>query len=205
MNGSQISTQKMLDPNFPAYNFTSAGFYNPLSTTVVSLSNLVWPGGSKEAPADLFVEDWDCPFSDDDVSTSNFGTLIGVLMCSVILMILLLATLMIWKKFWNRKALDLADRVPFSQSDLQHILTMIIEFVQVSAMGPSIKSLSYSLYVVGMAMNVDLSDLLDLKNGVFWFVVNAFLGLVFLYILLFALNHLKVLENNSSLYLVQVI
>jgi hypothetical protein len=195
----------MTDPVVPAYNFTSVGFFNPLSATVVSLSDLVWPGGSKDPPTDLFVDDWDCPFSDDDVTTSNFGALVGVLMCVAILMILVVATALIWKKFWNRRAIDLITRVPFSQSDLQHILTMIIEFVQVSAMGPNIKSLSYSLYVVGMALNVDLSDLLDLKNGVFWFIVNAFLGLVGLYIILFTLNQLKILENNSNHYIVQVV
>jgi hypothetical protein len=61
------------------------------------------------------------------------------------------------------------------------MLTMAIEFIQATAMGPSIKTLLNILYIVGMALSMDLSDVLDLKNGVFWVVVDVFFGLVFLY------------------------
>jgi hypothetical protein len=50
-----------------------------------------------------------------------------------------------------------------------------------------------------------LSDLLDLKNGVFWVVVTTFLGLVLLYICLFIFDVLKIAQRYSDLYVVQIL
>jgi hypothetical protein len=46
---------------------------------------------------------------------------------------------------------------------------------------------------------------IDMKSGVFWFVVNVFLGLVFVFFVLFMLTAFKVLENNSNYYLAQIV
>jgi hypothetical protein len=58
--------------------------------------------------------------------------------------------MLIWKKFWNFNLVPLDYRAPYSQSDLQHVLTMVIEFIQTMSMGPDIKTLNYTFWYVGM-------------------------------------------------------
>jgi hypothetical protein len=82
---------------------------------------------------------------------------------------------MVWKRFWNLSLMPLNYRAPFSQADLQHILTMVIEFIQTMAMGPTIQSLNYTIWAIGMMCTVDLSNLIDMKQGMFWNFVDAFL------------------------------
>jgi hypothetical protein len=42
-----------------SYDLTEIGVYNPLASTVLTLSNFTWAGGSKDTPSDTFVEDHD--------------------------------------------------------------------------------------------------------------------------------------------------
>jgi hypothetical protein len=94
MNGFKIAKLELRDPTQNGYISTELGFYNPLAATIVSLDNIVWAAtilsldnivwaatilsldniiwadGSTEVPTDTFGEDWDCSFSDDDVSVS---------------------------------------------------------------------------------------------------------------------------------------
>jgi hypothetical protein len=104
---------------FPSYTLATVGTYNPLASTVLQLNKFVWPNGDTETPTDTFVEDNDCPFSDDDVEGSKFGVIIGMVTCFTLLAVLVIISLFIWRKFWNFNVLPLNYRAPISQSDLQ--------------------------------------------------------------------------------------
>jgi hypothetical protein len=87
----------MDDPTQSAYNFTTVGSYNPLASTVLNLPNFAWPGGAADPPGDLFSEDWDCPFPDNEVTESKFGIMIGAILCCTVLLVLVVVTAIIWK------------------------------------------------------------------------------------------------------------
>jgi hypothetical protein len=67
---------------------------------------------------------------------------------------------------------------------------MVVEFIQVTAMGPSVQSLNYTIWAVGMACSVDLSQLIDVTDGAFWILVDCFFGMVTIYFSLFVLDQL---------------
>jgi hypothetical protein len=50
-------------------------------------------------------------------------------LCFELLLLLILATTFIWEKSWSITAIDLKVRLLFSQADLQHMMTMAIEFI----------------------------------------------------------------------------
>ena len=81
---------------------------------------------------------------------------------------------------------------------------MCIEFVQTMSMGPSIKSLNHTLWTLGMMCAVDLSDLIDMKNGAYWHMVQLFLCLAFLYFALFAMVRLKLNARFDNYYFFHV-
>jgi hypothetical protein len=162
--GGFLLTQKSWpDITNNEYEQTNVGSYHPLASTVLSIDGLIWADGSTDVPDDLFTNDNDCPFSDDDVKRSNFGVMVGCTVCFGILGVMIGVSWLVWKKFWNCTLMPLNYRAPFSQSDLQHILTMIIEFVQTMAMGPTIRSLNHTIWAIGMMCTVDLSNLIDMK------------------------------------------
>jgi hypothetical protein len=160
---------------FPSYSLTNIGTYNPLASTVLELADFTWPDGSKETPSDRFTEDHECPFDDDDVTSSKFGVMIGMITCFTLLAIMIVTSLFIWRKYWNFNVIPLNYRAPISQSDLQQVVTMGLEFVQSMSLGPSIKSLNYTLWYLGMMCQVDLSNVIDMKEGTFWVLINILL------------------------------
>jgi hypothetical protein len=129
MNGFVIQQLKWPTVDFPSYSLNQIATYNPLATIVLQLADFVWPDGSTKTPGDTFVTDNDCPFSDDDVKQSKTGVMIGFCICFSIILIMIVSSVVIWKKYWNFNALPLNYRAPYSQSDLQHIATMVIEFI----------------------------------------------------------------------------
>lgn len=62
--------------------------------------------------------------------------------------------------------------------------TIMIEFLQLIAMGPSIKPIFALLDTVGNALYLDLGSFFDMKNGMFWIFVDFLLASVVLWIIL---------------------
>jgi hypothetical protein len=172
---------------------------------VLQLDNFVWSDGSTEPPVDAFVVDRDCPFDDDDVKQSDFGVMIGVLICMLLMAVMGGITVVVWKRFWNFNLVPLNHRAPFSQSDFQHIATMAIEFIQTMAMGPSIKSLNYVLWTIGMMCQVDLSNVVDMKEGTFLIVIDVVLAITPVYFFLFSALALNLKNRFPDSYLAAVL
>jgi hypothetical protein len=72
------------------------------------------------------------------------------------------------------------------------------------SMGPSIKSLNYSLWYVGMLCQIDLSNVIDMKEGTFWIVVNVLLSIAPIYIALFIVIHFDLKSRFPDSYLISV-
>ncbi|MEE4247395.1 MAG: hypothetical protein V2I33_18450 [Kangiellaceae bacterium] len=69
---------------------------------------------------------------------------------------------------------------------------MAVELVQSMSMGPNIKSLNYTLWYIGMMASIDLSNVIDMKEGTFWVVVNAALAIAPVYFGLYFAIKLKI-------------
>jgi hypothetical protein len=128
----------------------------------------------------------------------------GTVICFALLLAMVVTTMFIWRKYWNFNIIPLNYRAPFSQSDLQHIATMIIELIQTMSMGPSVKSLNYTLWTVGMMFQIDLSSVIDMKEGTFWILINILLAIAPIYFLLLLVIQLNLKSRFPNSYVISV-
>ena len=172
------------------------GEYNPLASTVlISTRDFFWADGSTGIPSDTRSEDWSCPFSDKDVKLSHVGIGITSAICYSILIMAIITSLFIWRKFWQLNVIPLSKRVEFSQSDLVLVLGMIIEFFQYITTGPNFSQYALLLHLIGNILAADLEEILDLKDGLFWSVVNIGISLTGL-MMIFSLFKISKLEDR---------
>jgi hypothetical protein len=81
---------------------------------------------------------------------------------------------------------------------------MVLEFVQSMSMGPSIKSLNYTLWYLGMMCQVDLSNVIDMKEGTFWILINVLLGIAPVYFGLFIVIRFNLKNRFPNSYVISV-
>jgi hypothetical protein len=60
--------------------------------------------------------------------------------------------------------------------------------VQFMAMGPAIGSWAYAFQMIGNAASINLENVIDLKNGVFWFVLIVCLAACFVMFIFYLFN-----------------
>lgn len=93
------------------------------------------------------------------------------------LFITILITIKIWRSSWNIHILPLTERSEFSQSDIMLAVGMFIEFLQYITTGPDFSDYARALYIIGTTVCVNLEEVLDLRNGFFFLVVEICIAL----------------------------
>ncbi|CAG9319094.1 unnamed protein product [Blepharisma stoltei] len=161
------------------------GSYKPYSTQVLKYTTpMIYAGGTTIKPNDLRDENSKCPFSTRLVKTFVKGRELLFGICFGIVLITIVITVFIWKTWWNIPIEMLNKKEEISMQDMVVGITIAVEFFQYAAMGPDFSLISSTLSKVSDAFSLNLDDLLELKNGVFWIVVNIVFGGIGLWIVL---------------------
>ena len=50
---------------------------------------------------------------------------------------------------------------------------MLVEFFQYITTGPPFEDYSFEIHVIGNTLSMDLEEVLDLRDGLFWIIVNV--------------------------------
>ncbi|CAG9319103.1 unnamed protein product [Blepharisma stoltei] len=154
----------------------------PVSTQILYIYNpVVYPDGTTNKPDDLRNQNYDCPFSDNEVKTFIKGQILVFCICFVIAFISIIIIYFIWKRWWNIPIEELRERQEISYEDFLVGATIAIEFFQFVSMGPNISYLSSILGKFSNSLTLELANIIKLKNGVFWVIVDAVYGLIMLW------------------------
>ncbi|CAG9319089.1 unnamed protein product [Blepharisma stoltei] len=150
------------------------GEYMPYSTNLWTVVNpMVYADGSIIKPSDLRDENGTCPFPSKDVRTFAKGRAILFAICFTVALITAVITFIIWKKWWNINVEELKDKQEISPQDFIVGATILIEFFQLASMGPDFSVISPLLYEASNFLSLDLGSIIEMKNGIFWIVVDG--------------------------------
>jgi hypothetical protein len=72
------------------------------------------------------------------------------------------------------------------------------------SMGPDIKSLNRTLWYAGMMCQVDLSNVIDMRDGTFWIFIDVLLGIAPVYFGLFVVVQLNLKTRFPNSYCIDV-
>ncbi|CAG9319127.1 unnamed protein product [Blepharisma stoltei] len=174
------------------------GVLKPFSTQILHITNpLVYPGGTTTKPTDLRNQNSDCPFPDDKVKTFIKGKILIFGICFAIALVSMIITFVIWKRWWNIPIEELKEKQEISFPDLIVAITIAIEFFQYASMGPNISYLSSVMNNFSNSLTLELTNIIKLKNGVFWIIVDAVYGLILLWISMCAVVLFRLDEKYS--------
>jgi hypothetical protein len=81
-------------------HLTHIGTVKSLSSHPYSLGPFIWPNGATKTPEDTRHVEKDCPFPDDEITTSELGQAISFSVASVVLVYSTIVLFFLWKKFW---------------------------------------------------------------------------------------------------------
>ncbi|CAG9319080.1 unnamed protein product [Blepharisma stoltei] len=159
------------------------GALRPLSTHILQITNpIIYSDGTTIKPADLRNQDNPCPFPDDSVKTFMKGKILVFGICFSIAFISIIITIYIWKRWWNAQIDELKDKQEVSFPDVIIGATIVIEFFQYSSMGPNFSMISPFLAEISNPFGLELQNIIKLKNGVFWVVVDIVFGSIVIWI-----------------------
>jgi hypothetical protein len=148
------------------------GNYSPLEATLFTLdSDIIWPDGTTNIPPDFTSEDHDCPFPDDEEETYDLGRIIAFSVSFTIGFVVCIITFIIWKKYWRVPLEPMIGKHEISIYDVILMIAIFVDCFQFASMGPSFRSLSSFLSSLGDAISLDLSELVDLNDGVFYILL----------------------------------
>jgi hypothetical protein len=183
------------------FDLYPVGVYNPLAVQLFKLEKYTWPDGGTTPPSDTRETDNDCPFDDDDVESSEFGIIIANIVIFITLLVFCATTYLIGKRYFPLRVTRLTVREPYSQSDIVLMVTIGVEFAQAITFGPDLNSLDSFIGDLGDMVSVDLDDLVDLKNGLFWTILHIVHVLVVIWAFSYLFIALKLTARmpNSSI------
>jgi hypothetical protein len=69
-------------------------------------------------------------------------------------------------------------------NDYVVLMTIVVEFFQYCAMGPSFASLTFFVQEIGYAMSVNMEAFIELSHGMYWLILTIVILIVFLWIVL---------------------
>ncbi|CAG9316739.1 unnamed protein product [Blepharisma stoltei] len=190
-----------LDNNRIPYIYLVGNLY-PFGTQVISYANpLIYSDGSTIKPTDLRNELDKCPFPDKLVKTFNKGRGLLFGICITVCLMTAAITFIIWKKWWNISIEELKEKQEISFQDFVVGATIAIEFIQFSNMGPDYSIIGSFFYSIGNIFSMDLEDVIKLRNGIFWIVVDVVFGGIALWVILCIVVLLRLDEKWSYLWI----
>jgi hypothetical protein len=93
--------------------------------------------------------------------------------CFSLSVLTLIITAFITKKYWNYYVKPLSDRHKYSFQDMVLIAVLVIDFLQLIAIGPKYEGMIPVIYDAGKMVSVDLSDVVEMKGGLFWIMLDV--------------------------------
>jgi hypothetical protein len=104
--------------------------------------------------------------------------------CFTIAIITFTITVIIWKRFWRSTIPKLTEPKLMSINDILIMLIVLTDFFQFMAVGPDFSSLSGFIMDMSHAFSVDMSNLVAIKEGFYWIILEAVLVICFIWALL---------------------
>jgi hypothetical protein len=164
--------------------------YNPSSIILYKkVGEMQWFDGSSTTPSDT-RPDPPCP---NYRSLSSFQQ--GEWLFAGILVFIALLTGVviwyIWSRWWQVRFQALTTPEEISLEDYVVFAGLVIEFLQLLGIGPDIREITSLIATASEATSLDLSSLVYLEKGTFWFALDAVLaacGVWFIFLALTVLN-----------------
>ncbi|CAG9319088.1 unnamed protein product [Blepharisma stoltei] len=158
------------------------GKFRPFSTNLWSVINsMVYADGSTVKPSDLRNENGTCPFPTKKVKTFEKGRIVLFSVCFTVALITAVITFVIWKKWWHISVDELREKQEMSPQDFIVGLTIVVEFFQLASMGPDFSVISPFLYEASNTFSLDLGNIIEMKNGIFWIIVDGVYAGIFVW------------------------
>ncbi|CAG9332922.1 unnamed protein product [Blepharisma stoltei] len=172
------------------------GQFKPQSTQLINIQEpLEYSNGSTTKPSDLRTSSSQCPFPDKLIKTFAKGRILVFGICFAVALISFAITFYIWKKWWKFSIEPLTVREEICLQDIIVAVTIIIEFFQLSSMGPDFSPINSTLAGISNFFSLSLDNILKLRNGVFWIIVNAVFGSIGLWVFLCSVVLLRLDEK----------
>ncbi|CAG9319519.1 unnamed protein product [Blepharisma stoltei] len=143
---------------------------------------ITYADGTTNKSSDLRNANYECPFPNDKVKTFVKGRAVLFVICFAVSLTTVIITFLIWKQWWNIPIEALKEKHEISLQDTIVGLTIAVEFFQFAAMGPDASIISPFLFNISNAMSLNLGNIFKMRNGIFWIVVNAIYGGIFLWV-----------------------
>ena len=176
-------------------SIVTVGTFNPAGLVLFNFTQpLMWPGNTTTVPTDLRISLIDCPFEETEIVDVPSATVVMcVAVCTVVGMAIM-CVVFIWVKVWRESGPMQTVRAEISFDDYFLFATIGIEAVQYSAMGASKQTWKQFSYLAQLC-SIQLQDLTDLRNGVFWLVLSTTFAVIMAWICLAAVLRFRVCKR----------
>ncbi|CAG9332932.1 unnamed protein product [Blepharisma stoltei] len=170
------------DKNLKTY---IVGQFKPQSTRLLKIEeSMVFADGSTIKPSDLRNTNYECPFPNRLIKTFAKGRALVFGVCFGVALISLIITIYIWRRWWKISIEPLKTKEEITLQDCIVGGTIIIEFFQFLAMGPDFSAINSIITGIFDTFSLNLDNILKLRNGVFWIIVNVVFGSIGLWVIL---------------------
>jgi hypothetical protein len=140
------------------------GFFSPLASSLFTFSSeMYWTYGSSTPPNDNRAESFDCPFDPDTLEPSQSGKVIAYVTTISLFLIIAVMSACIWRKLWRFGVITLEIRKEISQSDVMLMALIVVEFFQITALGPEFSDVSTFVTFISKSLSVDITNLIEMK------------------------------------------
>lgn len=167
-----------------SYTIKAVGAYDPLSIQPYQINFPVqWPD-DQPTYADSKPSYFDCPFLAEVVRDLLAGKIIGLSVDFAIALVTLVATVLIWRRWWNVRVDLLTQKHPIMTEDVLVLFAVVCDYFQFAAVGPNLANLSHLAMSASAALGYDMERLINITNGVYWIVLDTALALVVVWTLI---------------------
>jgi len=193
------------DPVSGNYSLKIVGRYSPTSTLLYNFTDpFIFGDGTSVVPSDLRVVFGDCPFEDKLMKQFPAGHNLAIGICVVIMILTILLSILLYKKVW-RVTMTSMKKAELSMEDVVFMGTIGVEAVQLAAIGPDFKSLDNLLMDLAKLFTMDLSSVINFRNGVYWLSLNITFGVVAAWVVLNLFSCFRLDERLKRFCIVQKI
>lgn len=183
------------DTESDKYVLKVVGSHDPYSAQPYKLTSPIqWPDGQRSY-ADIKPNYKDCPYLAEIVEDMPQGELIGQGANFGIAVIALLVTPLLCKRLWKSRPAPLTNKELISIEDVLVLVAMVVDCLQLTALGPDLSTLSYFFAFVCAGISVNVDKLMEVIHGGYWIIVDVTFGVVGLWVLICVLK-LKELDKK---------
>lgn len=153
------------------------------------LTSIVWPLNNTELPSYSRFAGLTCPFEDRAIQDNSKGQLLFYFIIGIVIAFSIFTTFFIWKKWWNKQITMMEVQVAVKFGDYVVMMVIVIDMIQVLAMGPDLYPIISGTNKVMDLVSVSTSNLMNFQFEVYWRGVYVVLVVVacwgFLMIIIF--------------------